>query len=777
MGHIKCAGLICAVEQVLSSIIKKDVRITMQFDSPLSLFQHLLAMNEDDMEASLATFISKKHQFYSEVVALILAHLANKERTLFSHLISQQAERLVEDNAIQNLENTQIGVYKLTKKLGYGGMGAVYLGQRNDKQLKQQVAIKFIFPSIAAITQGNLLFKEAQYLANVVHNNIARVYTVDVTKEAIPYMVMEYIDGIPIDVFCNNGSLTLIERLKLFKKVCSAIYEAHKNLVIHADLKPSNILVDKCGEPKVLDFGIAQTYGNADNNQSTHSAASIHYASPEQLEGKNLSVSSDIYSAGKVLQRLIEGAPTSNHIVKRWVDECIKKCTEHDASSRVEGFELLIFGINKILNFNRPRWCEPKLIESVVTYASRNYIFISSVVLLSLVVAIFTYSLALKNQKLSEQNETNKHVISFLSSLFNKNTQQSDEFSVFELLSKNQSSKNAYSQQVNAHYAQSPFTFLLFGNHSAEINEEIKVQVINTKKLRSDSKIVIEGGGEVSTEGEYRHRFNKTGVYPVKINVKSGTKSHVLTLHFIIRDGKNIPFRFVDVAKSDQSYADIHYLALKGVLIGRPGVQSSQRLFEPKQYVKKAEALKIIMLAAYSRNIISLTPPHKVYTNLILVNEHGGIEDYSWASVFLSKIDKLNLLDSVEEFNPKELTKRIWLSEFIVKLLQLFDPTELNDFPAAFTDIGNFNNEKDIDIATIIKFYQLLTTKDGAFYPETPMTRREVAGVAAKILRLPLINSPLSTDASTLTADNLEIMKNALISQRKAEELNKDCCK
>ena len=749
----------------------------MQFDSPLSLFQHLLVMNEDDMEVSLTTFISEEHPFYSEVIALISAHLANKENTLFSHLISQHAEELVDDKGIQDLENTQIGVYKLTKKLGQGGMGVVYLGERNDKQLKQQVAIKLIFPSMAAITQGNLLLKEAQYLANVVHNNIARVYTVDVTKDAIPYMVMEYIDGIPIDVFCNNGTLTLTERLTLFKKVCSAIYEAHKNFVIHADLKPSNILVDKYGEPKVLDFGIAQTYGNMDTDQKTHSAASIDYASPEQLEGKKLSVSSDIYSAGKVLKRLIKGAPKSNHIVKRWVDECIKKCTEHDAKSRVEGFEQLIVGINKILSFNRPSWCEPKLFESVVTYTRRNYIFTSSVVLLSLVVAIFTYSLALKNQKLSEQNEMNKHVISFLSSLFNKNTQQSDEFSVFDLLSKNQNAKNAYSQQVNTHNAQSPFAFLLFGNHSAEINEEIKVQVINTQKLPPDSKIAIEGEGEISVEGAYRHRFNKIGVYPVKINIESGSVNHNLTLHFIIRDGKNIPFRFVDVAKSEQGYDDIHYLALKGVLIGRPGVQSSQRLFEPDQYVKKAEALKIIMLAAYSRNIISLTPPDKVYTNLILVNERGGIEDYSWASVFLSKIEELNLLGSVDEINPKELTKRIWLSEFIVKLLQLFDPTKLNDFPTAFTDLGNFNNEKDINIATIIKFYQLLDTKGGAFFPETPMTRREVAGVAAKILRLPLINSPLSTNASTLTADNLQVMKEALISQRKADERNEDCCK
>ena len=749
----------------------------MQFDSPLSLFQHLLGMNVNDMEVSLATFISKDHPFYSDVVALISAHIANKERTIFSHLINQQAEELVDDKAIQNLENTQIGVYKLTKKLGQGGMGVVYLGERNDKQLKQQVAIKFIFPSMAAITQGNLLLKEAQYLANVVHNNIAKVYTVDVTKDAIPYMVMEYIDGIQIDVFCNNAALTVTQRLTLFKKVCSAIYEAHKNFIIHADLKPSNILIDKCGEPKVLDFGIAQTYGNTDNVQNIHSAASIDYASPEQLEGKNLSVSSDIYSAGKVLQRLIEGVPTSNRIVKRWVDECIQKCTEYDAKRRVEGFELLIVGINKILSFNRPRWCEPKLIESVVTYARRNYIFTGFLVLLSLVVTIFTYSLALKNQKLSEQNETNKHVISFLSSLFNKNTQQSDEFSVFDLLSKNQNTKSAYSQQVNTHNAQSPFAFLLFGNHSAEINEEIKVQVINTQKLPPDSKIAIEGEGEISVDGEYRNRFNKIGVYPVKINIKSASINHDLTLHFIIRDGKNIPFRFVDVAKSDQSYADIHYLALKGVLIGRPGVQSSQRLFEPNQYVKKAEALKIIMLAAYSRNIISLTPPDKVYTNLILINDRGGIEDYSWASVFLSKIEELNLLGSVEEFNPKELTKRMWLSELIVRLLQLFDPTKLNNYPTAFTDLGNFSNEKDINIATIIKFYQLLDTKDGAFYPETPMTRREVAGVAAKILRLPLINSPLSMDASTLTTDNLRTMKEALISQRKADERIDDCCK
>lgn len=286
----------------------------MNFDTPLALFQHLLATDEDNMTTNLSLIIDKKHKFYNDVIALISAHEQNKKQTSFNSLIGKQAEQLIEDNAIHELLDKQIGVYKLVKKLGQGGMGAVYLGERNDGLLEQKVAVKFVYPSIAAIAGEDFLQKEAQHLANLDHVNIAKIYTVDKTKENLPFMVMEYVDGLPLDQYCDEQSLNLEERLKLFKKVCSAVQSAHQNMIIHADIKPSNILVDKQGEPKLMDFGIACSLSNTvkggENTESQQQnrlkALSREYASPEQKAGKYLTATSDIYSLGKLLLTLIE---------------------------------------------------------------------------------------------------------------------------------------------------------------------------------------------------------------------------------------------------------------------------------------------------------------------------------------------------------------------------------------------------------------------------------------------------------------------------------------
>jgi eukaryotic-like serine/threonine-protein kinase len=173
----------------------------------------------------------------------------------------------------------------------------------------EKVAIKLL--DGAALSERSLqLFRhEREILANLEHTNIARLLDAGENEDGVPYFVMEYVDGQPIDVYCDLHRLTLEQRLRLFLKVCSAVHYAHQNLVIHRDIKPANILVTESGEPKLLDFGIAKI-DDANGNTRTLTAFRVltpAYASPEQLAGKPLNIATDVYSLGLVLYELLTG--------------------------------------------------------------------------------------------------------------------------------------------------------------------------------------------------------------------------------------------------------------------------------------------------------------------------------------------------------------------------------------------------------------------------------------------------------------------------------------
>src|SRR4029077_4927379 len=149
---------------------------------------------------------------------------------------------------------------------------------------------------------------ERQILANLDHPNIARLLDGGTTAEGMPYLIMEYIEGAPIDVYADKRQLSLRERLSLFRDVCAAVHYAHQHLVIHRDLKPSNILVTPDGVPKLLDFGIAKILSPTGSLETTlMHALTPEYASPEQLRGQAVSTASDVYSLGVVLYQLLSG--------------------------------------------------------------------------------------------------------------------------------------------------------------------------------------------------------------------------------------------------------------------------------------------------------------------------------------------------------------------------------------------------------------------------------------------------------------------------------------
>lgn len=207
----------------------------------------------------------------------------------------------------------RVGPYRVLRMLGEGGMGAVFLAERDDGQFRQEVAIKLVRRGLLSRNVQNRLRVERQILATLDHPNIAKLLDGGTAPDGTPYIVMEYIDGEPIDVYCDRNMLTVNERLQLFRTVCSAVYAAHQNLVVHRDLKPSNILVSRNGVPKLLDFGIAKLL---DERQLMQTLAVTHadvrlmtpdHASPEQVRGEPITTASDVYVLAILLYELLTG--------------------------------------------------------------------------------------------------------------------------------------------------------------------------------------------------------------------------------------------------------------------------------------------------------------------------------------------------------------------------------------------------------------------------------------------------------------------------------------
>src|SRR6202166_380419 len=211
------------------------------------------------------------------------------------------------------MEGDRIGPYRVLRTLGVGGMGEVFLAERADAEFEQQVAIKVVYGGAPGV-QSRLKI-ERQILAQLDHPNIAHLLDGGSLPDGTAYLVMEYVDGIPIDAYCDSNRLDVAARLKLFQVVCAAVHYAHQNLIVHRDLKPSNILVTAAGVPKLLDFWIAKLL---DERQGGHHTLTVthadlrimtpDHASPEQVRGQAITTSSDVYVLGVSLYKLLCGS-------------------------------------------------------------------------------------------------------------------------------------------------------------------------------------------------------------------------------------------------------------------------------------------------------------------------------------------------------------------------------------------------------------------------------------------------------------------------------------
>jgi eukaryotic-like serine/threonine-protein kinase len=202
----------------------------------------------------------------------------------------------------------RVGPWRLLRQIGAGGMGTVYLAERADGEFAQQVAVKILRASLEAPRAAERFAQERQILAGLEHPAIARLVDGGRTTDGRPYLVMEYVDGVPIDRYCNALGLGVPERLALFERVAEAVQYAHQNLVVHRDLKPANIFVTPTGTVKLLDFGIAKSLTEQLDAALTHTQGRVltpEYGSPEQVRGRPVTAASDVYQLGLLLYELL----------------------------------------------------------------------------------------------------------------------------------------------------------------------------------------------------------------------------------------------------------------------------------------------------------------------------------------------------------------------------------------------------------------------------------------------------------------------------------------
>jgi serine/threonine protein kinase len=249
----------------------------------------------------------------ADEIDVLLGRLADNDRDAFLERPALPREA--------SMAGQIVGAYTIERELGQGGMGSVWLARRTDGRFEGHVAIKFLNAGLMARGGSERFAREGNILARLAHPNIARLLDAGVASDgARPYLVLEYIDGVPIDRHCDDKALDLSARVRLFLDVLAAVTHAHNRLILHRDLKPSNILVTTAGEVKLLDFGIAKLLDDAtapgqatEITQAAGRAFTLQYAAPEQLQGGDVTTATDVYALGVLLYVLLGGAhPTAD---------------------------------------------------------------------------------------------------------------------------------------------------------------------------------------------------------------------------------------------------------------------------------------------------------------------------------------------------------------------------------------------------------------------------------------------------------------------------------
>ncbi|HEY3835304.1 MAG TPA: serine/threonine-protein kinase, partial [Bryobacteraceae bacterium] len=360
-------------------------------------------------------------------------------------------------------DGDRVGPYRIVRQIGSGGMGAVYGAVRSDGQYQQQVAIKLVRPDVSGAEVLARFRNERQMLANLAHPNIARLLDGGITQSALPYLVMELVDGVPIDEYCRSRNLTIRDRLLLFRTVCSAVQYAHHALLVHRDIKPSNILVTRDGVPKLLDFGIAKLLGSGETGQNpvtrlAERPMTLDYASPEQVRGELTTTATDIFSLGVLLYELLSGRrpyetgdthpeeahrricetepvrpSTHNHEIGRELDDIVAMAIRKEPNQRYSSVEKLSADIHNYLDGFPVSATRGSRRYYSVKFIRRHRAWVAVALSGVAILTAFGIGMSVLAAKLARERDTARmersraeQVSSFVSSLF----QASDPFQV-----------------------------------------------------------------------------------------------------------------------------------------------------------------------------------------------------------------------------------------------------------------------------------------------------------------------------------------------------------
>ncbi len=263
------------------------------------LFHAAIALPADEVDDFCRVASDGDEQLCSFLRELVTSASVADER-----IRSSIADLAGEVASEELLIGERVGAYHIDALLARGGMGDVYLASRADGEFQKNVVVKLIRKKLNRAEFVRNFRTERQVLANLSHPSIPALIDAGQLADGRPYLVCDYIDGVPLDRFCDSNGLTHNQRLALLERVARAVQHAHNNLVLHLDIKPDNILVEDDGTPRLLDFGVARLL---DDEQAGHEALTPEYASPEQLRGEATSVGSDVYSMGMLLYRLLAG--------------------------------------------------------------------------------------------------------------------------------------------------------------------------------------------------------------------------------------------------------------------------------------------------------------------------------------------------------------------------------------------------------------------------------------------------------------------------------------
>jgi non-specific serine/threonine protein kinase/serine/threonine-protein kinase len=295
------------------------------------LFNRALERDPAERAAYMAAEAGDDRELLGEVQSLLSAHEEAGE-ALERPRVHLDAEFPVDESTVPGV-GRYVGPYRLLREVGWGGMGAVYEALREDKEFRKRAAVKIVRREMASEAILVRFRLERQILAGLDHPHIAALFDGGVTGDGRPWFAMEFVEGQPIDEYCRAQRLAVRERVALFLEVCAAVEYAHRNLVVHRDLKPGNILVTADRRPKLLDFGIAKLLGEEQDASRLTRAGDLlltpDYASPEQVCGGSITTATDVYSLGVILYELL--ARTRPYRLQgRPLQDIVRTITDHE---------------------------------------------------------------------------------------------------------------------------------------------------------------------------------------------------------------------------------------------------------------------------------------------------------------------------------------------------------------------------------------------------------------------------------------------------------------